>query len=77
MDDIVQGTTVAQTQEALIKISKACNFMAVFQNMLGQEHVDQGTWQSLLELLLRKQTGDNQTDVLIGNGFIQGDKDGF
>ena len=48
VDDIVQGTTVAQTQEMLIKISKACNFMAVFQNMLGQEYVDQATWQSLL-----------------------------
>ena len=48
VDDIVQGTTVAQTQQALIKISKACNFMAVFQNMVGQEHVDQATWQSLL-----------------------------
>lgn len=50
VDSITPKQTALQAQKVFEDISAACNFMAVFQNMPGQEHVDQATWQSLLEV---------------------------
>ncbi|NNM87120.1 MAG: N-6 DNA methylase [Phycisphaerae bacterium] len=47
IDSITTETTVSQAQRVLGVITEKCDFMAVFQTMLGQEYVDPKTWRSL------------------------------
>ncbi len=48
VDTIRTGITVAQAQAVFRDISEKCNFMSVFQQMLGQEYVDNATFRSLV-----------------------------
>ena len=49
VDSITATTTVAQAREVFGAITSKCDFMAVFQCMLGEAFVDQVTWRSLTE----------------------------
>ncbi|MGC9260068.1 MAG: N-6 DNA methylase [Phycisphaerae bacterium] len=49
VDGVTGTTTVAQARDVFREITSKCDFMAVFQTMLGEQFVDPKTWLALTE----------------------------
>ena len=49
VDGITVTTKVAQARDVFTEITSRCDFMAVFQSMLGEQCVDSKTWRALAE----------------------------
>lgn len=49
---ITSGTTVSQAIEIFEEITSSCDFMNIFKPAIGQEYIDNRTWEALVNLNL-------------------------